>query len=42
MGTFTMEFKENKEVDYHLQEQLISKYRDSKAYKNQQASGVGI
>ena len=42
MGTFTMEFKENKEVEPHMQEQLIAKYRESKAYKNQQASGAGF
>ena len=42
MGTFTMEFKENKPVEPHVQEQLTATYRESKAYKNLQASGVGF
>jgi len=42
MGTFTMEFQKNKPVEPQLQEQLIADYRETKAYKNQQASGVGV
>jgi len=42
MGSFTMEFSQNKPVELHMQDQLIATYRESKAYKNQQASGIGV
>ena len=42
MGTFTMEFSQNKPVEPHIQEQLIADYRETKAYKNQQSSVAGV